>query len=70
MAVPGQEEKYANRYEEQYLRGAIDKSLKYTDSETVSVEDLNKMWSSTEVHILKPKQDWKQMIAGWLVPGK
>jgi hypothetical protein len=28
------------------------------------------MWSSTEVHILKPKQDWKQMIAGWLVPGK
>jgi len=68
MVAPGQEEKYASKPEADYLSDSIEETLQYTKSETVGVPVLQEMWSHTEVHVLRPKQSWKDIIASWLVP--
>lgn len=68
MVAPGQEEKYASKPEADYLSNSVDEVLQYTKSETVGVSVLQEMWSHTEVHVLRPKQSWKDIIESWLVP--
>lgn len=67
MVAPGQEEKYAAKPETDYLSNSVDEALQYTKSETVDVAVLQEMWAHTEVHVLRPKQPWKDIIGGWLL---
>jgi hypothetical protein len=66
MVVPDQETAYSEMPEKNFLVGSINETLRYTESEIVQAEALQQMWSNTQVHILRPTQDWKLLISDWL----
>ena len=60
--APTKEANYSNRVKSTFLSGDIASELKYSEEETVSVPELEDMWRSTHICVIKPRENWDALL--------
>lgn len=62
---PGKEEKYATMGKQLFLKGypeSLNSLLKFTNAIQVPPQQIQRMWQHTEVHVMRPKGQWKDIL--------
>ena len=63
---PGQEVQYTQKAESDFLIGLIDKPFQWsTTTPLVAPADLHVMWKNKQVHVIRPKTPWENLISEW-----
>jgi hypothetical protein len=57
---------YATRSKDDFLQGSRDVDLQFTKAVKVPFSRLQKMWTSTNIFVLKPRTSWEACIKHWL----
>ena len=64
---PGMEDKYAGMSKTVFLKGSLEEPFQWSaNTEPLQPGHLQEMWNNTQVHVIRPDQDWKIMLENYI----
>jgi len=69
IVSPGKEEAYIKKKKIKFLKGSLDSVFKWSkNTGSVQPDVIKTMWENTQVHVIRPVEDWKTVLGNYITP--